>query len=65
MLDEDLISLIAKNLLERGDLNSVRKLYSVSKAWSHGAFLAIKEFCSAIEKAAKGLEENRLCVIRY
>ena len=44
MLDEDLISLIAKNLLERGDLNSVLKLYSVSKAWSHGAFLAVKDF---------------------
>ena len=44
MLDEDLISLIAKNLLERGDLNSVFKLYAVSKAWSHGAFLAVKDF---------------------
>ena len=44
MLDEDLISLIAKNLLERGDLNSVLKLYSVNKAWSHGAFLAVKDF---------------------
>ena len=43
MLDENLISLIVKNLLKNDQLEFVRTLFSVSKVWSQGAFLAVRD----------------------